>query len=475
MSVSQVKSLINLGRSRRGLNWKDERDRSPKAMGDWSGIIVPRVTAKGEYGIQDFDYELLSNIYICNDIAWTCINLVSSTAALAELKVRKKDDSTFAYLPDHPLQKLLDFPNASMTQFDLIQAYVTHQLLYGNITALLLRAEMSSMCPLCTQTGEPDCIHKLWYDSTSEIQQIMPVHPSNIEHEYVESLGKTCMFYVPDAETPNQKYIVHPDNVLTDPLYNPDVSWYGVSPTFLLQRWLNLDETMTKQVSNFFENGAIPSMIISLKPGNSYTYEEEPATLVQKMKENWMKNFASDGETSKAPAFVFGDIDVQRLEEKIDQAISKGLYYEIQNRVCATYGVPPTLYEMGLRYGAQRASAEQHEKDFYNRTISKILKRYQNKITQLVVPSYDDGIEVVWDLSELGIAAFLIEKKEQRIQKHWELGLIQRNKAQMLLGYEPDTSDLGDDYYRITVMSDGTSQVSNQLDNNLRVPAPVNE
>jgi hypothetical protein len=403
-------------------------------------------------------------------MAWTCINLVSSTAALGKLRVRTKNsEKGIEYLPNHPLQVVLDFPNSSMTQFDLIQAYVTHQLLFGTVTMLLLRAEMTSTCPVCESTGE-ECTHQLYYDSESPVLQIMPVHPDNIKVQYIKSIDKNIFFYSPNGETGKQ-YMIHPNNMLTDPYYNPDKSWYGVSPTKLLERWLQLDTSMTHQVDQYFQNGSIPSMIVSLKPGTNYTYDTQPETLVQKMKEGWMSQFSQAGKASKSPAFVFGDIDVARVQDKVDETVGQKLYYEIAGRVCATYGVPPTLYEMGLRYGAQRASAEQHERDFFNRTISKILTRLKLKLEMHVLTSYNDAdLELYWDLTDLGIASFLIEKKEKRILDHWEKGLVQRAKAQMLLGYEPDTSELGDDYYRLTVMGDGDTSVTNQLDNNAVVP-----
>jgi HK97 family phage portal protein len=475
MSLEQVKALANI--NRRGLNWLDERGRSPKALGDMSGVILSRVGSRSTVGIQDFDYDMLARIYICNDLAWTCINLVSSTAALAKLKVRIKDGNDYKYLPDHPLQKVLDFPNASMTQFDLVQAYVTHQLLFGNVTMLLLRDEMTRVCPLCIEcAAQEPCLHALYYFSTGAIKQVMPVHPSLIKEKVVQMPDsdefRKVLFYCPYTNGNRTEYPIHPDNVLTDPLYNPEVGWYGVSPTYLLKRWLDLDNAMTSQITQFFENGAIPSMIVSLKPGTNFTYEDEPNTLVAKMKEAWLNQFSARGKTEKAPAFVYGDIDVKEVQSRIDDTVGKSLYFEIQDRVCATYGVPPTLYEVGMATSSQKANASQGEKDFYNRTISKVLTRLQQKINHLIVPSYNTpNLEVGWDISDLGIASFLTDIKEKRITTHWQLGLINRNETRAMLGYEPvaDTQ-LGDDYYRLTVMGDGTNSASNQLDNNLRVP-----
>jgi HK97 family phage portal protein len=437
-----------------------------------SGVLLSHVGSVTQVGMQTFDWDLVAKINTCNDLAWTCINLVSSTAAMGKLKVRIKDDTGIKYLPDHPLQKMLDFPNTSMSQFDLIQSYVTHQNVFGTVAIILLRAEMLEVCPVCIDEGHVDCMHKLLYYNQGPIAQMMPVHPSNIEQNYVDlpdGRKRKYFFYVPE---PGRKYPIHPDNIITDPMYNTDVGWYGVSPTYLLKRWLDLDNAMTQQVTDFFENGAIPSLLVNMKPGTNFTYEQEPDTLMQMMKDSWMKKFSSSGAERKTPAFVYGDVHVERIQEQIEETIAKNLYYEIQGRVCATYGVPVTLYEMGMRYGSQRSSAEQHEKDFYNRTICKILARFESKINQLVVPSYDTpGLHVVWDLSEMGIASFLLQEKKAAIKKDWELGLISRDTARTLLGYEPIGGELGDDFYRLTVMSDGNnaSQASG-MDNRLKQP-----
>lgn len=468
--MSNVLTALANIKAPRGFGWVDERSRSPKDMGDMSGVILSNIGTRGIPAVQEFDYRLMSRFFICNDLVWTCINLVSSTAAAAKLKVRQRKGTKVKYLPDHPLQKMLDFNNSSMGQFDLIQAYVTHQLLFGNVTMLLLREKMLKACPMCIEANCPeDCIHRLFFYTDGPIVQIMPVHPSNIVKKRLTSDGKTYFFYKPEGDN-GKEYPIHPDNLITDPLYNPDVDWYGVSPTFLLQRWLSLDVAMTQQLNEFFESGSIPSMIVSLKPGTNFNYDGEPNTLVESMKEKWMAQFAAKGNKQRSPAFVYGDVSVERVQENIKETIGKEIYYEIQGRVCATYGVPPTLYEMGLRWGSQRASSEQAEKDFYNRTISKILIRFQNKIEQLVLPSYNEkGLEVTWDLTNVGIASFLLEKKEAKIQAHWEKGLLKRDDARVLLGYEPTGDEFGDDYYRITVMGDGTNTTTNQLasDNNL--------
>jgi phage portal protein BeeE len=471
MDLSQIQALANI-KAPRGMQWEDARQRSPKALGDMSGVILSRIGSQSVPAVQNFDYSLLSKIYICNDLVWTCINLVSSTAALAKLKVRQVKGKTIKYLPDHPLQKLLDFSNSSMTQFDLIQSYVVHQLLFGNVTMLLLRESMLQKCPMCLdqQPCPEECVHRLFYYTDGPIAQIMTIHPDNIRQRVLPGTNKTYFFYCPNLAS-GVEYPIHPDNILTDPFYNPDVGWYGVSPTFMLKRWLDLDASMTHQLNEFFESGSIPSMIVSLKPGTNFNYEGEPSTLVKEMKERWMGQFSKGGNKERSPAFVYGDVHVERVQENLKETIGKEIYYEIEGRVCATYGVPPTLYEVGIRYGGQRASAEQSEKDFYNRTISKILARIEGKINQLIVPSYNQpGLEVAWDLDKLGIASFLIKDKETKIERHWEKGLLKRDDARTLLGYEPTGDEFGDDYYRITVMGDGQTVAGNQLDKNLRTP-----
>lgn len=472
--MSLITALANI-KSPRSLGWTDDRPRSPKAMSDMSGVILSNIGSKGTQAVQNFDYDLISRFYVCNDLVWSCINLVSSTAALAKLKVRVRNGKDVKYLPDHPLQILLDFGNSSMTQFDLIQSYVTHQLLYGNITMILLRESMLEVCPTCQANNcDEECVHRLFYYTEGPVGQVMPVHPSNLIQRILPGTNKKVFFYLPDG-TNGKQYPIHPDNLITDPLYNPDIGWYGVSPTFMLKRWLDLDIAMTGQLTEFFESGSIPSMIVSLKPGANFNYDGEPSTLVEKMKDSWMRQFSAKGEKQRSPAFVYGDVKVERIQENIKETIGKEIYYEIQGRVCATYGVPATMFEMGLRYGGQRAAAQQAEKDFYNRTISKILMRLKTKFEQLLVPSFNTpGLELDWDLSEMGIAGFLLQAEEKKIQDLWSIGLLKRDDARLMLGFEPTGDEYGDDYYRITVMGDGNGNtVSNQLDNNLAPPAEI--
>jgi hypothetical protein len=117
-----------------------------------------------------------------------------------------------------------------MSQFDLIQSYVIHQLLYGNVTMLLLRKGMTKMCNECAANGCSDCIHKLFLDTTSEVQQIMPIHPSNLIQRISQTDGQKYFFYKPNTAD-GLEYLIHPNNMISDPLYNPDIGWYGVSPT----------------------------------------------------------------------------------------------------------------------------------------------------------------------------------------------------------------------------------------------------
>lgn len=470
-----------MGARGRSVNWDDRRDRSPKALNDMSGVVLSRVTASTTTAIQEFDYDLLSKFYVCHNMVWTCINLVSATVALGKLRVRQRVDNKYYELPDHPLQAVLDFPNGSMTQFDWIQSYVCHQMLFGNINNILLRPEMSNVpCPLCSEEGiTDDCLHKLFIYNESPIIQMMPVHPSTLEIDYAPKSKQKFFYYVP--EPGRHKYIIHPNNILSDPLYNPDVSWYGVSPTFLIKRWLDLDMTMTQQLTNYFKNGAIPSLIVNLKPSNNYAYDDEPSKVLEFMKEKWMERFAEGGSSNKAPAFVHGDVNVEKLQDQIEAAFSKNLYSEIQVQVCSTFGVPSSIFEPGNSSGSK---SEEDEKAFFNRTISFYLTRIRDKINQLVVPSYNDpSIEVYWDLEEMGIANFLIKAKQEEIRKDWQLGLLKRNIALTALGYDPVDDEFGDDYYRITVMSDGSglsSGTGSDIDKRLRVGGtqeklPVNE
>lgn len=471
--MNNVKALARINYSRRALNWRDMTDRSPKAMNDMSGVIAPRVTPIGEsFGIQDFNYETIAKLFICHDLVWACVNLVSSTVALAQLRVRERNEQTYSYLEDHPLQQLLEYPNASMTQFDLLQAYVTHQMLFGTNTFFLIREGMDQGCDNATDGA---CMDNLYNISEGPIAQILPIHPSLLSNEEVPLLNKRCWVYRPVPEDRNKVYPVHPNNLLTDPIYNTEVAWYGISPTFLLKRWLDLDTAMVRQLSSFFENGAIPSMLVNLKPPPlGAHYREDPQNILDMLKSRWMSTYSKRGTAYKSPAFLYGDINIERIQEKIEEMVAKKLFYEIQSRVCLTYGVPPSMFEFGQEYGSQRSSQEQQSKDFFNRTIAHYLRRIKSKVNTRIVPSFirnNSKLEVAWDLSEMGVASFLLEAQEAKQFKLWEMGLSPRNEVRMKMGLDPIKGDLGDDLYRITVLADAHGNVAgtgqSKIDKNL--------
>ena len=468
-------TIKSLARTRRP-SWKDLRPRSPKALNDLSGIILRGgVSSPGGNGIQDLDYDLLTEVYLTNDLAWTCIDLVSSTVALGRLVVRKRTAKGVEYLPNHPLQKLLDFPDASMTQYDLLQSYVCHQLLFGTVSLMLLREGMTESCDVCIDEGEEDCKHKLYVNNTGKVVQIRTIHPSLLEQKtfMFEGVTKTLFVYKPASDYRGEGYLIHPDNIITDPIYNPAVGWYGVSPTHLLQRWLDLDKIKTHQISEFFKNGAIPSLLVTLNPptdGSAYT--DEPQTVLEMLKENWMKKFSHGGNAEKTPAFLYGDVTVEKLQQSVTEMISKELYFEITSRVCATYGVPANLYEFGLKYASQRASAEELEKAFYSRTISQNLTRIKQKLTNLILPAFGDPeLELEWDLSQIGAANYIIQSVETKVLKRWELGLTDRDTTLAALSLPTVGGEEGEEYYRRTVMSDGNNNVSAtpKLDNKLQI------
>lgn len=455
---------------RRLPHWENQIPISPKRQGDLSGLILSKVTS--DSWAQDIDLEYLQRMYDCHDLVYNCIELVSSTFAQARLKVRKrKPDGKYIYVPDHPVQRVLDNPNSSMTGYDLRQSFVVHRLLFGTVAFILLRNDMitdndeRNACPACMEGDISDCWHILWNFHKGPITQIMPVHLDRLSKKIFNTPHGKKEYFMYSPAKGMDKMPVHPDNILTDPFYNPAVSFYGSSPTAKIQRWLEIDLGLSKQVGAYFMNNAIPSMLVNLKPpqvGAEYT--EDPSEMLKMMKENWMKKFSlgGDGVTAgtevRSPAFVYGPIEVQKIQDTLKDIVVKPLFYEIQSRIAMAYRVPRSLFEFGIEHGSQSATVKQQREDFFNDAITPQLITFKAKLERYLLASYEDPtIDLEWDLSGMGIASFLEDKREAKWLKRWELGSITLDELRESLGMNPYyNTDEGNDRYRITVMSDSS-------------------
>lgn len=470
--VSHLKALVeSANSSKSGLShWQNYVPISPKDQGDLSGLILPRVGANS--WTPNVDYEYLQKIYDCHDLVHNCIELVSSTFALGKLKVKKKIDGKYRYLPNHPLQIVLDNPNSSMSGYDLRQSYVVHRLLNGTVAFLMIRGDQMvtddhrNSCPECNSLRIDNCVHALWHFHVGPVTQIMPCHPDRLEKKQYDTPKGKKEYFLYNWDN-GVKMLVHPNNIMTDPLYNPGGSFSGTSPTAQVQRWLEIDLGLSQQVGAYLANNSIPSMILNIKPPASGGHDQDPATLLSSIKEKWIRDFSMNGDGNKSgryaktPAFVYGEMDVHKIQDTLKEMVVKPLFYEIQNRVCMAYNVPPSFFEFGQDYGSQSTTIQQQEKNFFNRAISKNLISFKSKMERYVLSSYEDEDLVLdWDLSDMGAANFLEKDKKVQVLKEWELGLLTRDATREQLGYDPLGGDTGDDLYRITVMSDGNSNNS---------------
>lgn len=496
MNLSNIKSVTPLAFYRpRSVVWTDMRSRSPKSIGDYSGVNAPRLAPATMFGLQQLDYDQLARVFVCSDMIWTCISYVAKTTALAHLEVQRRVNNTYITENDHPFMRMLKMPNEDMTEYDFWEAWTTHQLLYGKFCSLLirepyiklfeqLRFELNDRGMIVTEqivdAAREVAMRRALMDDKSPVVGIIPVHPSIVDTIFNSGRKKWEGYRYEFA--PGRTAEVHPSNVVSDPLYNPEIGGVGVSPTYMAFRWLRLDNAMNTQLFQYFENGAIPSMIISLKrPQQGWTGgNDTPEKMLDSMKSRWLTRFANRGKEPKTPAFLYGDVDVKEIEQRIDEMMSKGVFYEIQTRICGLFGCPTEIFEVGIRFNSQRASAQQAQENYYNTSVQPRHERIRQKLSALVLPSY--GLEnnderLAWNYENMGIATFLEEARRKNVYKKWEMGLISRDEARIKLGEEPVGGELGDDYYRLTVTGNETSQNQgkNQTDGeNLQVQGGQN-
>ncbi len=91
---SYIKAIIPSQKSIARLpHWQNYLPISPKDQSDISSIVIPKVGANS-WNANGTDLEYLQKMYDCHDLVHSCIDLVSSTFALAKLRVKKLNPKT---------------------------------------------------------------------------------------------------------------------------------------------------------------------------------------------------------------------------------------------------------------------------------------------------------------------------------------------------------------------------------------------
>lgn len=208
------------------------------------------------------------------------------------------------------------------------------------------------------------------------------------------------------------------------PIPDPMANFRGMSWLTPVAREINADKAMTRHRGKFFENAAVPGLV--LKVDKSLQPEERRAF------EKVMRDYHQGTQNAYKSLLVEGGADVDVVGANLDQADFAQVQAAGENRLAAAAAVPSIV--VGFREGLQAATYSNYQqalRRFVDLTIRPLWRSMAATLERLIPAP--EGARLWYDDSR--IAALQQDAKDQA-----EYLLTLSNAAGVLIraGYEPD-------------------------------------
>lgn len=287
-----------------------------------------------------------SGAEVTPDTAWQCtailrcILVLAGTAAQLPLKVYRRVDSGKEPAPEHPVARVLRFPNPEWTSYELRERMMVDALVYGS--------------PYC----------QLILNGKGEVVEIWPLEASKITVERPVKRGPRQYVYQDGIE----KLTLGEFEMLIAPLLSNGLK--GRSLLDLAREAIGLSLTAQEFAARFFANDATPRLVI--KTAQDVGPEKQKQFL-----EAW--NARHGGvKNAHGVGFIKGAEDVKVLETdlaKLQLTEARRLQVE---EVCRIFGVPPHLVFALDR--ATNNNIEHQGIDYVTHSANPWLKRFEERL-----------------------------------------------------------------------------------------------
>lgn len=407
------------------------------------------------------DYQNLARYYLTTALLFAAMKAVTDSLTGAMLVVEERaKNGTWGIADEHAFNRFIEKPNPEMSQMDLLHAWYVHLTIFGVIRSVLIGGKQQEFMPY----EEGARLNFPTAPTNNRVLFATPVQPGLMQPRHVKE-GNVQTGVLGFRYTLNDiEYWVPAGDVMVDLIYSPEAYGIGVSPVRTLSRVLNLSDSLYRYIERHFLNGGIPSGIVRVK--YDATREEPPTEEdLDLMSNRWTKRFAMGGKREGEVAFVSGDLEFERLSDKLNELISVDLFDVVESQVTAVTGVPPQIYLVGMRHGSVRANAKEANEAFFKQTVWPLLERQRVKIERVIFPGYVQEkdrkkFRLAWDLTECPIAASRETDRRTMILKEWELNLLTRNETRNLLNREALSGEDGNEFFSDTQQIEVTETAS---------------
>lgn len=287
-----------------------------------------------------------SGAEVTSETAWQCtailrcILVLAGTAAQLPLKVYRRVDGGKEPAPEHPVSRVLRFPNPEWTSYELRERMMVDALIWGS--------------PYC----------QLILNGKGEVVEIWPLEANKITVERPIKRGPRQYLYQDGTD----KMVLSEGEMLIAPLLSNGLK--GRSLLDLAREAIGLSLTSQEFAARFFSNDATPRLIV--KTGADIGPEKKKEFL-----EAWNSRHGGV-KNAHGVGFIKGAEDIKVLETDLDKLqLTEARRLQVEE-VCRIFGVPPHLVFALDR--ATNNNIEHQGIDYVTHSANPWLKRFEERL-----------------------------------------------------------------------------------------------
>lgn len=373
--------------------------------------IIPQ-WKHGVENIRPTDYRaLMEEGYRKNSLINACIDTKAESVAEPDLVVMRNPEKEERVEEKHPLVQLLNKPNRMQSQYRFLQKLIIYLEATGNVYVHKVRPRVG---------GPPVMLRLLRPDR-------MSIKPDSLGYP-VQYIHK-----IESKETPiDAQDVIH--ILKPDPLDD----LYGLAPSSVLARYIDLDNSSIDYLRSFFVNAGVPQGFLKFK------VKKQPKDRTA-AKQLWQDEYGGVHGWHRV-AVLDDDVDYKELGSRPAALDLSNIFTPAETRICSVYGVPPII--IALKAGLDAATYSNYKqalKSFWHQTLRPMYTELADDLTRGLASEWgDEDLRITFDLSSVEALGEDEDKAIERASKGFDSSIITRNEAREIIGQERD--DDGDVY-----------------------------
>ena len=347
---------------------------------------------------------------------YSCVRILSEAVAGLPLHLyRYTDGGSKEKAISHPLYFLLhDEPNPEMTSFVFRETQMTHQILWGNAYAQIIRngkGEVIALYPLMPDrmTVDRDDKGRLYYEYTVNMEDAQTMKGSLVR------LSSTDVLHIPGLGF---------DGLV------------GYSPIAMAKNAIGMAIACEEYGAKFFANGAQPSGVL-----------EHPGTIKDpsRVRESWTQTFGGSHNANKVAVLEEG-MKYTPISISPEQAqFLETRKFQI-NEIARIFRVPPHM--VGDLEKSSFSNIEQQSLEFVKYTLDPWVSRWeQSMVRSLLTPDEKKGYFIKFNVDGLLRGDYQSRMNGYAIGR--QNGWMRANDIRELENLDRIPAELGGDLYLI--------------------------